>query len=193
MRRIAWLGAALALVVTAGWLVQAQTATTPAPKSDEASYLGALSCKACHNPAKGDQFKKWEASPHAQALKVLASEAAKAVAAKKGLKEAPDASPQCLKCHVTGYGVKAELLGPKYDKNEGITCEACHGPGSKYKTEHMKGKEAGLKAGMLVADEKTCLRCHNAESPTAKPFKYAEMFPKIAHPLVKKPAGATTP
>jgi hypothetical protein len=188
MRRIAWLGAALVLLAAAAWLVQAQQAAAPAAaKSDEATYLGALSCKACHNSvAKGEQYKKWEASAHAQAFKVLSTDAAKAVAAKLGLKEAPDASPQCLKCHVTGHGAKPEQLGPKYDKAEGITCEACHGPASKYKTEHMKGLEAGLKAGMLATGEKTCLACHNEGSPTYKPFKYAEACAKIAHDIPPK-------
>jgi len=191
MRKIGWLGVVVALVVAAGWLVQAQQAATPKPA--EAAFIGAQACKTCHGPAKGDQFKKWETSPHAQAFKTLATDAAKAVAAKKGLTTAPDASPECLKCHVTGYGVKAELLGPKYDQTEGVTCEACHGPASLYKTPHMKGKEAGLKAGMLVSDEKTCVTCHNESSPTYKPFKYAEMVAKIAHPIVKKPAGEAKP
>ena len=135
MRKIGWLGVVVAFFVAAGWLVQAQPATTPKP--EEAGYVGAQACKICHNPAKGDQFKKWETSAHAQAFKTLATDAAKAIATKKGLKTAPDASPECLKCHVAGYGVKAELLGPKYDKTEGVTCEVCHGPASLYKTPHM--------------------------------------------------------
>jgi hypothetical protein len=187
MRRIAWLGAAVALLVTVGWMVQAQQAA--APKTEAAAYVGALSCKACHsNPAKGEQYKKWEASAHASAFKVLSTDAAKAVAAKAGVKEAPDASPQCLKCHVAGYGLKAEQYGPKYDKTEGVTCEVCHGPASVYKTAHMKGIDEGMKAGMLKPDEKTCLNCHNDKSPTFKgPFKFAEMYAKIAHNFPPKP------
>jgi hypothetical protein len=37
-------------------------------------------------------------------------------------------------------------------------------------------------------NEKSCVACHNAESPTHKPFKFDEMWKKIEHgkPAAKK-------
>ena len=45
---------------------------------DASLYVGVKSCKMCHKgEAKGDQFGKWEAGPHAKAYTMLAGEAAK--------------------------------------------------------------------------------------------------------------------
>ncbi|MGH7411889.1 MAG: multiheme c-type cytochrome, partial [Candidatus Methylomirabilis sp.] len=78
------------------------------------AFVGAEKCKLCHNsPAKGAQFSKWAESKHAKAYAVLASEEAKKMAAAKGIPDAQKA-PQCLRCHVTGYGAPAEKLTDKY-------------------------------------------------------------------------------
>ena len=86
-------------------------------------------------------------------------------------------------------GVDAALIEPVaegkkgYSVEEGVGCEACHGPGSLYKSRKiMKDKEASMKVGLIIPDEKTCIKCHNEESPTFKEFKYAEMLEKVAHP-----------
>ena len=82
--------------------------------------------------------------------------------------------PECLKCHVTGYGaaggyaagtspeVLRELLG--------TTCEACHGPGS----EHVKIAKPFVNVKKLSPEQEkavrdsiykiqpnnVCVRCH---------------------------------
>ena len=64
-----------------------------------------------------------------------------------------------------------------------MQCEACHGPGGDYKAMNvMKDKALAVAAGMIVPDEKTCLKCHNAESPTFKSFDFKTAYAKIAHP-----------
>ena len=77
---------------------------------------------------------------HASAYTVLATPAAKTIAAKMGVKDPPTAAA-CLKCHATGYLDPAGGAGKAYDVGEGVGCEACHGAGSGYSGEKvMKNK-----------------------------------------------------
>jgi hypothetical protein len=161
-------------------------------KVAEHQFVGAAKCKMCHNSAKqGKIYDAWMASAHAKAYETLASDAAKKVAAEKGIED-PQKADACLKCHVTGHGAKAELLGTKYDAAEGVGCESCHGAGGDYwKNTTMKaisaGETDGASVGLLTPDEKTCVGCHNEENPNHPgEFKFDEMWAKIKH---AKPAA----
>jgi hypothetical protein len=147
-------------------------------------YVGSKFCAACHKGGKGgNAYTVWEKSAHANAYKTLAGEAAKKIAKSKGLKTAPAENEACLKCHVTGGG-KAKNVEVSFKKTEGVGCEACHGAASGYKMIHSKGDGAKSKAAGLIIPEKNekgCVTCHNAESPTRKDFKFDEMWVKIAH------------
>lgn len=147
------------------------------------AFIGAAKCKMCHNKAeKGAQFDKWLAGPHAKAFEVLGTEKAKALAKEKGIDD-PQKADACLKCHVTGHGAAAALLTDKYSAAEGVSCESCHGAGGDYwKIPVMKDQAASVAAGLVIPDEKTCVRCHNAESPSYKPFDFAKFSAQIAHP-----------
>ncbi len=146
-------------------------------------YVGAEKCKMCHNsPAKGAQFTKWSESKHAKAYATLATDEAKKVAQAKGIAD-PQKDPACLKCHVTGASAPADQLGEKYKKEEGVTCEACHGPGSDYMAMAvMKDKAKATAAGLVDPTEAVCKGCHNPESPTFKEFNFATASATIAHP-----------
>ena len=191
MKRFAWLAVVPLALIVAIWMsgqVTAMAQEKAAPKAY--GYVGVAECKACHSAeAKGAQFTKWEASKHAHAYKSLLTEQSKQICAAKGIKEAPEKATQCLKCHVAGHGAKAELLGAKYTIEEGLGCESCHGAAADWKKLHMKDIPGATAAGMMKpADEKMCKTCHNEESPTYKPFKYAEALAVIAHPNPKKAA-----
>ena len=157
---------------------------------DEPSYLGMAGCKSCHKGKKtGNQYKSWSEGPHARTYTQLANEESKKIAKKAGVEGDPQKADKCLKCHITAFGVAEARLSSKYKKEEGVTCEACHGPGSGYKKIHYKeGKEEASKKAAFVAkpDEKSCKVCHNPESPTYKEFKYDEKVKAIAHPVPKK-------
>jgi hypothetical protein len=91
----------------------------------------------------------------------------------KGL-GAPQQEPACLKCHATkaslGEGVVIDEKA-NYADNEGVGCEACHGPGSDYKSKNvMLDPEAARAAGLIM--NMGCRKCHNEESPTFKGFDY---------------------
>ncbi len=156
--------------------------------SAENKYVGVKKCAMCHKAANlGAAYTIWEKTAHAQGFMVLKSKAADDIAKKKGLKTAAAESPECLKCHVTGAGT-----APGVVKEEGVTCEACHGAAEKYLMIHNKKDEASKakakEAGFVMDAQngKLCEGCHNAQSPTFKGFKFAESWAKIKHEMPKK-------
>lgn len=166
---------ALAFSVTAG-----QTEEEEAKAKHK--YVGATYCKMCHNKAeKGEQYNIWKKQRHGKAHETLLTDEAKAIAAEKGV-ENPAESPECTRCHVTGYDAPEELLGTKYDKKEGVGCESCHGAGGDYsKMSVMKDEAKAREAGLLEPKEKVCKRCHNPDSPTFKEFNFSDAVKKTAH------------
>lgn len=167
-------------------------------------FVGANSCKMCHkSTAKGNQFGAWEGTPHAKALETLKGDEALAIAKEKGLKVPPLEAAECLACHTTGHGTESgyQVLAEDFianpentkavKKNNGlaaVTCESCHGAGSKYKSmKVMKAIFAGetdaADVGLTIApDEEACKGCHNEKSPTYKAFDFKESLSKISHP-----------
>jgi hypothetical protein len=146
-------------------------------------YIGADKCRPCHNkPASGDQYNKWlKEDLHSQAMKSLSNQASLDYAKKNGIAD-PTKEASCLKCHQTfaavDPGLRATILA-----TEGVSCEACHGPGSAYKAiPIMRSHEMSLKNGLIVPEEKVCLQCHNKENPFYKEFNYKTALAKISHP-----------
>jgi len=146
------------------------------------THVGAMACAKCHKTEKiGNQFAIWEGSKHAKAYEALTTPVADSIATAKGLTTKAAESRECLECHTTG--------GPDSDtpKAEGVNCEACHGPGSGYRTlSVMKYKDKAVAAGLKVYADATeieaqCRTCHNERSPTAKPFVFAERWAEIKH------------
>ena len=162
-------------------------------------YIGAKACKNCHKAeAKGSQFQKWEKMGHAKAFAALASPEAKKKAAELKIED-PQKSPKCLKCHVTAYGLKKRMVKKGFDIKLGVQCESCHGPGERHAKIRFKEASAGKtdpnKHIKIPADEiirrpevKTCLGCHNKQSPTFKPFCFKHRQEKISHqdPRIKR-------
>ena len=149
-------------------------------------YIGAEKCKMCHiKPATGEQYNVWAKGPHAKAMKTLAGDEAKKIAAEKGIAD-PTTDPACTKCHSTVASVDKSLVATA-TMDEGVGCETCHGPGSMYKgASVMKNRDLALTKGMIIPDEALCKTCHNSQSPTFKGFNFAEMSVKIAHPNPSK-------
>jgi hypothetical protein len=139
----------------------------------------------------GYQFSKWRMSAHATAYAVLGTDKAYEIAKSEGLKEDPQTSKACLKCHTTAYH---QLSGGAMDIisiYEGVGCEACHGAGSNYYPEAiMRDGRAAKAAGLKEVTAPTCLGCH--ENAHNKPFDFDEAMKKIAHPT-KQPKVSQTP
>jgi len=185
-------GIALALMaLVAIWAVTsyAQEAKEAKATKEAYSYIGMKKCSMCHKKdATGNQLAVWSATAHAKAFEVLSSEAGLAKA--KELKVAdPCKDAACLKCHTTGHGTPAALGGDALLPADGVSCEACHGPGSGYnKMKTMQDIHAGTLDGTTVGlhkvDESTCLGCHKKDNPGHKgTFDYATAIKKIAHPI----------
>jgi hypothetical protein len=120
-------------------------------------------CSKCH----GDQAAWWNSDPHAGAASRLSSRRALQIAHYYGLSSAEMRSSKalCMDCHA-GRGARA--------LEDGVTCEACHGPGKDYEKPHQDIKALGpssspykraLSLGMVDlrrADpmSKACAQCH---------------------------------
>jgi len=146
--------------------------------------IGVDKCKMCHKAKTGDQFAIWEGSAHAKAFETLKSDAAIAVAKEKGLGN-PWEEAACLKCHTTQHflGAPVDEAG-KYAIEEGVSCEACHGAGSEYKSKKvMEDHDASIAAGLKMDGESNCVMCHNEESPTFKGFNFEERWAEVKHPI----------
>jgi hypothetical protein len=160
-----------------------ETTTTESTKVVH-KYIGTAKCKMCHNSeAKGKIYDKWASTGHAKAYQTLANDQSKALAKKAGIDDATK-SEKCLKCHVTGY---KEPNGDKYAMEEGVTCEACHGPGEHYwPMKMMQNKKLAMDNGLVEPTEALCVKCHNKESPTYKAFKFADQYKLVEHHAPKK-------
>lgn len=126
------------------------------PPADQ-EYVGTKNCASCHF----EQYMKWRKTGHAKAFEMLTTKYQK--------------DEKCLKCHTTGYG---EPTGFKDMETTsalaGISCESCHGPGSKHvevSKPFAKVKELTPDQSKLVNDsiwlmlpKNICVECHNMQA-----------------------------
>lgn len=165
--------------------------STPSEASEKAdtvkvkahAYVGVVKCKTCHNSKMwGKIYDKWSATKHATAYATLAGEHSLEVAKKMKIED-PQKSEKCLVCHVTGYEASAKLKGEKYTLEEGVSCEACHGPGGDYLKSHIKkgNKEQAAADGLMKPTKEHCVTCHNEKSPTYQELKFEEAIKLVAH------------
>jgi len=154
--------------------------------AEEFKYVGNKKCIVCHK----SEYKSWQKDYHAKALDDL--KPGIKVEAKKKANLDPDKDytkdEGCLSCHSTGYGkpaVKRAIL-------DNVGCEACHGPGSKYKSMKVMNKKKyrenreeqhkkAIEAGLIEPTEQVCVSCHNDKSPTWKGFDYCKMIKEVKH------------
>jgi YVTN family beta-propeller protein len=170
--------------------------TRPAPANAPASaphYVGVEACGRCHHgPKMGYQFSLWQLSPHAQAYAVLGTQAAAEMARKDGITSDPTRTTHCMSCHATAFWTPKEQRDEGFLLEDGVQCEACHGPGSAYSPEAvMLDRQAARQAGLQEVTEETCLRCHRTAH--GRPFNYQKALTAIAHPTRPAPAAAQAP
>ena len=101
---------------------------------------------------------------HARAYEVLLKDRSLVMAKHLKMAEPPAQSARCLVCHAT-YAPQ-ESRGPKFQLEDGVGCEACHGPASVWLENHIDRKyEDLLKEGMydtrnLAKRAEKCVSCH---------------------------------
>ena len=164
----------------AGKAFKADTTKTPAADVEGATYVSNSKCKTCHLT----EYKSWQLTPHAKALEVLKTADAAKVAEMAGrlgvkVEGAAAESPECLKCHVAGHGLAGGYPGADSTKTaalSGVTCESCHGPGSKHVAAAREVKKTFINGKV---SENFCRGCH---TPTMSPkFDFAEYAKKGLH------------
>ncbi|MCP5068183.1 MAG: hypothetical protein GY946_16600 [bacterium] len=138
-------------------------------------YIGARKCKSCHGKEGiGNQYGSWLETAHAKAMETLTTDKAKEWASEASVSD-PQNDEKCVKCHTTGYGVPEDQLSSKYTRDEGVQCEACHGPGRDYrKKKIMIDKELAKEKGLIPQSAEVCVGCHNDESPAWDPERYTQ-------------------
>ena len=131
---------------------------------DGLRYVGAKSCADCHE----DDSEKCADHLHSRAWQTL-------IDAEREENWPVTFYPECISCHVVGYGFKSGFVSP--EKTPGllnVTCENCHGPGSKHVDSGADEQVPIPRPGV-----KDCITCHNSEHSTN--FDYTVYWPKIKH------------
>lgn len=167
--RIRALASLLALLMVGALVFQvaAEEGKKADAEKSQYNYIGEKKCglKPCHG--KDGIAESWMQTKHATVYDSLTEEQKKDKA--------------LMPFYTTGTDKKGNLL-------TNVQCEACHGPGSGYKSiKVMKDLEMAKEAGLIIPDEETCKRCHNAKAPTkalqasAKDWDFAKMKAKGLH------------
>ena len=99
----------------------------------------------------GHQFSKWRLTAHAKAYAALSLPEAKEITRLSGITEEPHKAKMCLGCHATASEEEDWQHGEEFHLEDGLQCEACHGPGSEYATEEiMKDKPRAMANGLRI-------------------------------------------
>jgi len=125
-------------------------------RSSGVSYVGSAVCRNCHRSA----YDVWMQSNHARAYATL-----------QKVKREND--PECLDCHVTGFGRPTGFVSMfSTSRLKDVQCESCHGPGSLHAAHPAPGY------GRL-ATPAGCTFCHTRErSPN---FEMSSYWARIKH------------
>ncbi len=140
-------------------------------------YEGVPSCanSGCHGSAEPlnasrvlqNEYYTWLSKDrHAQAYNILFNDRSARVARNMRLKGKAYQETVCLDCHTTN--VPARRVSGKVDVEDGVQCEACHGPASGWRAEHTQAgwtHEQSVARGMtdlrnLPTRASNCLSCH---------------------------------
>jgi len=147
----------------AGAAAAAPAEPEPAPPANQ-EYTGAKRCASCHF----EEYMQWSKTAHAKAFELLPAQYQK--------------NPECVKCHVTGFGEPSGFKDVATTAAlKGITCESCHGPGS----EHERVSKPFLNVKKLSPEQEkitrdsiwlmkpqaVCINCHatQAHKPSMTP------------------------
>lgn len=140
---------------------------------------GSCSSSNCHGSVHavkgrdilGNEYYTWiKHDKHSQAYTNLQKAAGKRMASLMGLGD-PTKEPLCLKCHST-YVPDTTMHGDKFDPEDGVSCESCHGAAEKWLESHailgathQQNLEKGLADTVSLSKRATlCVSCHFGDS-----------------------------
>lgn len=146
------------------------------PVLDGQVHEGVASCASsnCHGSVKQyqnsrilhNEYITWDREDiHSEAYKKMFTKAFTDITDKLGMK-APHEEPVCLACHASD--VPKKLRGTKFQMDDGIGCETCHGGSENWLAAHTDkdaSHETNLANGMYPSDDivqrtRLCLSCH---------------------------------
>jgi hypothetical protein len=136
-------------------------------------YVGMEKCASvCHNnDTMGFQYDIMKNGPHSNAFKILVSKKAAHYAVNAGVTGNPQENAVCLKCHITGAGLDTSFFAPTFNKEEGVTCEACH--------------KGAFIPKAFIPKETDCVICHDKSAHKMRKFDFIINCASIAHPRPK--------
>lgn len=145
------------------------------PTSPDEAVTGFAGCRRCHNYSSKDDAAKdpyaqdyksnefvllsegttWKREdPHSNAFKVLDSDLGKQMSeilkktGKAEYKDGVTKAAACLTCHAIDITPAAPLAAKKFDTEDGVTCNACHGIRSPWQNKHFAEGRVNGKKGM---------------------------------------------
>jgi hypothetical protein len=156
----------------------AALAQPPLPYEAPAKSLGVVTCASslCHgsiSPWKDsnvlqNEYVTWSrVDKHAtRAYQVLFSERSRRIASNLGLAQPPSRAKLCLDCHA--FDPSAARRGERFKVEDGVSCEACHGPAEHWIERHVAAGAThadNVAHGLYpledpVAQARLCLSCH---------------------------------
>ncbi|MBM4215503.1 MAG: hypothetical protein FJ173_04950 [Gammaproteobacteria bacterium] len=120
-----------------------------------------------YESALQNEYTTWsQFDPHSNAYKVLLNKQSQEIARRMGIGPAHEA-PACLACH--SDAVPAAQRGVKFQLDDGVGCESCHGGSEKWLATHYQvpkiPRSENLARGLVALENPdtlagTCLACH---------------------------------
>ncbi len=106
-------------------------------------YVGSARCLGCHQNRNREHVEYW--------VMIKANTFER-------VRNKPN-NEKCLACHTTGYDLQTKTYA-----QEGVTCEACHGPGEVYMRLMAGGQEKDGRDIALgnVRNYNPCIKCHGS-------------------------------
>ncbi|MEY4269792.1 MAG: hypothetical protein RLZZ58_1008 [Pseudomonadota bacterium] len=183
-RRIAPRPLALAALVSAALLLFS-LASPPARSQAESKgpFLGVASCagSTCHGrmegdgtPVRQDELMKWQepstpGGAHSRAFAVLSNSRSDFIAKNLGIGD-PASAKMCLGCHSSEAAAGGGSF--RYQKDDGVGCESCHGAAGGWIANHYTGTQPppekhqiNLANGLVKLEDPRvraalCVNCH---------------------------------
>jgi hypothetical protein len=153
-----------------------------------AEYVGSEegSCASCHPNA----WNGWAASKHARAWQTLIDQDLPPDPSdRKGKQPHAIWDPDCVRCHVTGFGFVGGYAGMEREAERpdarliDVGCEACHGPAGDHAERAAQGdpRWPGGPAPKVAtgAAEALCIECHDPDN--SPKFELKSYWERISH------------
>ena len=169
--------AAVALLIMSAASAQTGAPATPLPYHAADKSMGVVNCanSLCHGsvqPIKDStvlqtEYVTWSrVDKHARSYRALLNEQSQRIARNLGLAKPPSEEKLCLDCHA--HNIPVALRGERFKFDDGVSCEACHGPSGRWLESHVQDGAThadNLKAGLYPTDDpvaraQLCLSCH---------------------------------